>query len=59
MLLAEDAEEPAALWSGVVLLVPAALWSVGGVFAELEAAEGALVAPLSHFSEIICTLSTW
>jgi len=57
---------PDALWSGVVLLVdgvvllaPAALWSVDdGALGELEEAEGVAPPPLSHLSEIICTLST-
>ena len=63
MVLLEAVEEdplvPDALCSGVVLLVPAAVWSVDdGVLGELEAAEGDALPPLSHLSEIICTLST-
>lgn len=70
MLLAEEVEVLPlvleALWSGVVLLdgvvllEAAALWSVDdGALGELDEAEGdALPAPLSHLSEIICTLST-
>jgi len=59
MLLAEDVVEdplvPDALWSGVVLLAPAALWSLDdGAFGELEAAEGDdELPPFSHLSEII------
>jgi len=59
MLLAEEVVEdplvPDALWSGVVLLAPAALWSVDdGAFGELDEAEGdAELPPLSHLSEII------
>jgi len=67
MVLAEDDEDEVlpvlleALWSGVVLdgivlLLPAALWSVDD--GALEEAEGEALPLLSHLSEIICTLST-